>query len=196
MEIETKNASLDTMSVTICALHVSGKQMTLAVFRQLPIAEVFLSDGSLAPLTPWGLVRYDIKNEGAIWLVASLDGRLFRGDVKHNFYSVKLATDSLEHAHDRLADYCLWEDAAIDYANRYASYEAQRTSIAAACPAMSDMQRRDWIRKREPSQPKAPPNHYVAGHKRGEREGFKEHVKIAINRLETAKRAQAATEVL
>lgn len=36
VEIETKRASLDTMSVTIQALHVSGKQMTLAVFRQLP----------------------------------------------------------------------------------------------------------------------------------------------------------------
>ena len=36
MEIETKNASLDTLAVTILALHVSGKQMTQAVFKQLP----------------------------------------------------------------------------------------------------------------------------------------------------------------
>lgn len=45
MEIETKNASLDTMAVTIQALHVSGKQMTLAVFRQLPSSRAYNKTG-------------------------------------------------------------------------------------------------------------------------------------------------------
>ena len=72
MEIETKNASLDTLAVTILALHVSGKQMTLAVFRQLP--EGVEQQGSEL----WGTVRYAIKDSGDLWLVFSNDGRLFR----------------------------------------------------------------------------------------------------------------------
>src|SRR5512139_4296091 len=72
MDIETRNASISTLSVTIQALHVSGKQMTLAVFRQLPIrAET--DDSEL-----WGIVRYAIKDEGDLWLVFSKDGKLFR----------------------------------------------------------------------------------------------------------------------
>jgi hypothetical protein len=72
MDIETKNASLDTLAVTILALHVSGKQMTLAVFRQLP--EGVEQQGSEL----WGTVRYAIKDSGDLWLVFSNDGRLFR----------------------------------------------------------------------------------------------------------------------
>lgn len=72
MEIETKNATLATMSVTINALHVNGKQMTLAVFRQLPIG-VEKSEGDI-----WGIVRYSIKDEGDLWVVFSKDGRLYR----------------------------------------------------------------------------------------------------------------------
>ena len=77
--IETKAASLDTLSVTIQALHVNSKQMTLAVFRQLPIAQAYNDDGTLnAELAHWGIVRYNIKDEAPSWIVASKDGRLFR----------------------------------------------------------------------------------------------------------------------
>ncbi len=72
MQVETKNASLDTMAVTIKTLHVSGKQMTLAVFRQLPNARE-REDSEL-----WGVVRYAIKGEGDLWLVFSHDGTLRR----------------------------------------------------------------------------------------------------------------------
>ena len=72
MEIETKNASLDTLAVTIKTLHVSGKQMTLAVFRQLPIKLAY-KDSEL-----WGIVRYSIKDDGDIWLVFSNNGILYR----------------------------------------------------------------------------------------------------------------------
>ena len=72
MQVETKNASLDTMAVTIKTLHVSGKQMTLAVFRQLPNARE-REDSEL-----WGVVRYTIKDEGDLWLVFSHDGTLRR----------------------------------------------------------------------------------------------------------------------
>lgn len=72
MEIETKTASLETFSVTIRALHVNGKQMTLAVFRQLPVGHE--QDGD----SEWGQVRYTIKDSGDVWMVFSHDGRLYR----------------------------------------------------------------------------------------------------------------------
>ena len=84
MTVETKNASLSTLSVTINALHVNGKQMTLAVFKQLPIASLVRPDGTKdIGLSWWGSVRYKIKDEGDLWMVANTigrcsDGRLYR----------------------------------------------------------------------------------------------------------------------
>ena len=75
MTIETKHASLSTMAVTIQALHVSGKQMTLAVFRQLPIKN------ETEKHSGWGYVRYSIKDQGSIWYVYSEDGFLFRREL-------------------------------------------------------------------------------------------------------------------
>ena len=72
MEVETKHARLDTLSVTIQALHVSGKQMTLAVFRQLKKGH----EDENSEL--WGVVKYPIKDEGENWLVFSTDGTLRR----------------------------------------------------------------------------------------------------------------------
>lgn len=79
--IETKSAALDTLAVTIKALHVNGKQMTLAVFRQLPVVQHLNEDGSLAPLEYWGLVRYSIKDEDDLWAVCVKDGRLYRAGL-------------------------------------------------------------------------------------------------------------------
>lgn len=73
IDIETKTASLQTFSVTIRALHVNAKQMTLAVFRQLPI---FTDDPT--GCDHWGVVRYSIKDEGDLWLVLSSQGLLYR----------------------------------------------------------------------------------------------------------------------
>lgn len=73
--IETKHAALDTLAVTIQALHVSGKQMTLAVFRQLPCIKGIRDNPDSEH---WGIVRYAIKDEGDIWLVLSLNGVLHR----------------------------------------------------------------------------------------------------------------------
>ena len=95
MLIETKSASLETMAVTIQALHVNGKQMTLAVFRQLPVINgdrasdrwyrpphykpLNIEDGVAA----WGVVRYSIGDD-AIWLVVSMNGRLYRAPMYPN----------------------------------------------------------------------------------------------------------------
>lgn len=73
--IETKTASLETMSVTIQALHVNGKQMTLAVFRQLPRAQ--FEPGSHVA---WGTVNYKIGDMSR-WLVFEHGGRLHRDSV-------------------------------------------------------------------------------------------------------------------
>lgn len=106
--IETKNASLDTLAVTIRALHVRGKQMTLAVFRQLPVKDAYLNDGSLAPLERWGLVRYEIKNEGLLWLVASHDGILYRCRTNPP-WDIEIAKNRLEGCNDHLSQWLVYE---------------------------------------------------------------------------------------
>jgi hypothetical protein len=99
MTVETKSASLDTLAVTIQALHVNGKQMTLAVFRQLPCAEVINEDGSLAPIECWGLVRYSIKDEGDFWVVCASGGRLYRSKLRLDLaFAVKHAEHDLRNA--------------------------------------------------------------------------------------------------
>lgn len=78
IEVQTKSASLETLSVTIQALHVNSKQMTLAVFRQLPRGDAYREDGTLAPMEFWGVVRYGIKDEGHLWAISASSGRLYR----------------------------------------------------------------------------------------------------------------------
>lgn len=98
LHIETKSATLDTLAVTIQALHVSGKQMTLAVFRQLPTTLAYGEDGSLLPLEYWGVVRYAIKDEGDAWVVCATGGRLYRCPLNWQGDSVWRAEAELKHA--------------------------------------------------------------------------------------------------
>lgn len=82
MEVQTKHARLDTLAVTIQALHVNGKQMTLAVFRQLPACDLLLNTGELDPsLRAWGIVRYRIADESDLWAVVEKQGMLFRAPI-------------------------------------------------------------------------------------------------------------------
>lgn len=75
-EVSTKQASISTLSVTIKAIHVNNKQMTLAVFRQLPVlANVADYKGILEGLNAWGFVRYPQEQE---WLVVDYKGKLYR----------------------------------------------------------------------------------------------------------------------
>jgi hypothetical protein len=68
-EINVEDAHLNTARVEIKSLVVSGKQMTLSVFRQLPdcwwddvIHPAALDDFTRSPwrssVVPWGIVRY------------------------------------------------------------------------------------------------------------------------------------------
>ncbi len=93
--IETKTASLDTLSVTIRALHVSGKQMTLAVFRQLPVAE--LCDEFGEPFGNWwGRVIYPLKNEADHWMIVEYEGQLHRCAIYDaNFYNSEAGVKQL-----------------------------------------------------------------------------------------------------
>lgn len=54
-------ASIETATVTINTLTISGKQVTLDVFRQLQDAVLINHDGSLAG-PPWGMVNYHQKS--------------------------------------------------------------------------------------------------------------------------------------
>lgn len=76
--LSSAEASLRTLSVTIQALTVSNKQMTLAVFRQLPDRPICDYDGKLCPeLKLWGTVRYKIEDE-LDWVVAEWNNNLYR----------------------------------------------------------------------------------------------------------------------
>jgi hypothetical protein len=55
--LTVRNAEITTASVEIKTLTVSGKQVTLAVFRQLREVPLVLDDGTLAG-QPWGIVNY------------------------------------------------------------------------------------------------------------------------------------------
>lgn len=78
MAVESKHAEIDTLHVTLQALRVDKKQMTLAVFRQLPAAQLHKEDGELAFDSLWGWVKYDIAGEGSMWFVTETGGRLYR----------------------------------------------------------------------------------------------------------------------
>ena len=81
--VYTTEATLSTLKVEIKALTVSGKQMTLAVFKQLPqwwpltVEETLNNDVRF-----WGIVRYSIKDEGDLWVVLEKDNELHRAKIE------------------------------------------------------------------------------------------------------------------
>ena len=77
--INSSEATLKTLSVTISTLSVNERQMTLSVFRQLPVIKVI--DRGKIQGQSWGIVRYKIKDEGDVWVVVEKDGVLHRSLV-------------------------------------------------------------------------------------------------------------------
>ena len=71
---------ITTATVEIQVMRIGSKQMTLAVFRQLPHRDIFGEDGSLVAL-PWGWVNYDRGEGGSKPFVFSCDGVLYRAMV-------------------------------------------------------------------------------------------------------------------
>lgn len=182
MQVETRNASLDTLAVTIQALHVSGKQMTLAVFRQLPIASALNSDSSLIEsLALWGLVRYQIKDEASLWVVASADGVLYRCVAEPYRISSKFHLDDIAQAEALLKDYIEWEPIEI-------AYEA--AEIAAR--KWYDIPAEERIGKR-PTAPHAP---YRRGYRIGTVDAFQQSVIEAKLSLEVSLRHELSVRKL
>jgi hypothetical protein len=60
--LETDNIHVLTATVTIKTLTLSGKQMTLAVFRQIPEKSLFHPDTWEPQGIPWGYVNYCPKS--------------------------------------------------------------------------------------------------------------------------------------
>lgn len=56
-QLTTQNATITTAAVEVKTLTVSGKQVTLAVFRQLREEPLLAEDGTLNGV-PWGIVNY------------------------------------------------------------------------------------------------------------------------------------------
>lgn len=84
MQIEVREAALKTFQVSIQALLVSGKQMTLAVFRQLDESRAI--DRRTGEVTGklWGRVNYHSgcdREDGHIHCVFEMDGSLYRDSV-------------------------------------------------------------------------------------------------------------------
>ena len=55
--LTVQNAQITTATVEVKTLTISGKQVTLAVFRQLREEPLIAEDGTLSGV-PWGIVNY------------------------------------------------------------------------------------------------------------------------------------------
>lgn len=87
MKIDIHEAEIKTATVEIKTLSVSGKQVTLALFRQIEKRDIFNGDGTFAGI-PWGTVNYhpDKCSEDSyhVHVVWQKDNELRRCNVGHN----------------------------------------------------------------------------------------------------------------
>jgi hypothetical protein len=102
-QLNVRNAQVSTATVEIKTLTLSGKQVTLAVFRQLIEAPLIKSDGNLNGVA-WGTVNYhwgECKDDAPHWhCVWQLGDELRRSQVSmtHKPEPV-LWSESLAHLH-------------------------------------------------------------------------------------------------
>jgi hypothetical protein len=90
-QLTVQQAQITTATVEIKTLSVSGKQVTLAVFRQLLEEDLIDSDGMLPTLrgTPWGMVNYhpekcseDSRHRHVVWQLGDELRRAYVSDVR------------------------------------------------------------------------------------------------------------------
>lgn len=74
------DVSISTVTVDIQVIRIGAKQMTLAVFRQLPYKSIIDECGNLLEL-PWGWVNYDRDRDQSTPFVFSHHATLYRSDV-------------------------------------------------------------------------------------------------------------------
>lgn len=73
--------AVEELVVTIRAVRLNGKQMTAAVFKQLPTVELCTEAGeALSPIRPWGIVRQEVKETSA-WLLLDFEGALCKAPL-------------------------------------------------------------------------------------------------------------------
>jgi hypothetical protein len=77
--LSINNARIMTATVDIQVVRIGAKQMTLAVFRQLPHKNIFDESGNLLTY-PWGWVNYD-RDDGRKPFIFSFEGALYRSNV-------------------------------------------------------------------------------------------------------------------
>lgn len=98
--LTTRNAEIKTAAVEVRALTISGKQVTLAVFRQLRDEPLIAEDGTLNGV-PWGTVNYhpnkcsdDVEHWHVVWQRGS---ELLRSRVRAKPYWDRLWPVSGRH---------------------------------------------------------------------------------------------------
>ena len=74
--INGTDVSIDDMVISIKALHVNKKQMTISVFNQLPEIQIKIEDIQNSTSKLWGYVTHNTKN----WVVLSKDRVLYKSD--------------------------------------------------------------------------------------------------------------------
>ena len=71
--IDTKTASITTCTITVQAMTINNKQVTLALFKQLPTRRPIALDC----LNLWGIVNYYVDYQTR-WAVGEQEGVLYR----------------------------------------------------------------------------------------------------------------------
>lgn len=77
--LHVSDVAITTATVEIQVIRIGAKQMTLAVFRQLPHKDIFDDWGSLLA-DPWGWINYDWNGPQQPFIY-SYDGVLYRCNV-------------------------------------------------------------------------------------------------------------------
>lgn len=108
-KLTVHNAEITTASVEVKTLTISGKQVTLAVFRQLREEPLIAEDGTLNGL-PWGTVNYHPDKCGSdaahVHVVWQKGAELLRCNVKQSAWTKEFFFS--EEADDAIqATYCL-----------------------------------------------------------------------------------------
>jgi hypothetical protein len=93
--LTVQNALVRSATVEIKSLTVSGRQVTQAVFRQVPYQQILKADGSLAG-TPWGWVNYWWKDSEP-WGEAPLHVLWQQGGELRRAAVIKPAMRSVRH---------------------------------------------------------------------------------------------------
>lgn len=168
--VATQSAHISTMTITIQALQVHNKQMTLAVFRQLPERRAYLDDWTLNPtLEHWGIVRYAV-GDVAVWLVAGQHGQLVRCSLGFRLPNVSGAEMWLRQSLAQLQVAQAWaayEDEGKRLLEAYTGPDPRTTTVEGGGWSMKYYnQREDWIKTQRllhrPEMPMGANNQYLA----------------------------------